>query len=49
MLLRSLRIGECTMNERSSMRSLNPRRNEAVERKKLFEEMLLKEMPGNAK
>ena len=26
---------------------LDPRRNQAAERKKLYEEMLLKEMPGN--
>jgi hypothetical protein len=25
---------------------LDPRRNQTIERKKLFEEMLLKEMPG---
>ena len=31
-------------NGRASM--LDPRRNQTVERKKLFEEMLLKEMPG---
>jgi hypothetical protein len=35
-------------NRNGDTSTLNPRRNECVERKKLFEEMLLKEMPGNA-
>ena len=36
-------------DKKRSTKMLNPRRNEGVERKKLFEEMLLKEIPGIAK